>query len=101
MRSPCFSRSRSASRSPDAIRLAARAAAGAARRRNTLRYPLTTDPTTLDPATVEDGTTIDMLQQVYEGLVKWDENNQIVPNIAEKWDVSKDGTVFTFHLKTA
>ncbi len=66
---------------------------------NTFRYPLTTDPTTLDPGKVEDGTTIDMLQQVYEGLVKWDENNKIVPNIAEKWDVSADGTTYTFHLK--
>jgi ABC-type transport system substrate-binding protein len=66
---------------------------------NTFRYPLTTDPTTLDPATVQDGTTIDLLQQIYEGLVKWDENNKIVPNIAEKWDVSPDGTTYTFHLK--
>ena len=66
---------------------------------NTFRYPLTDDPTTLDPGKVEDGTTIDLLQQVYEGLVKWDENNQIVPNLAEKWDVSKDGITYTFHLK--
>ena len=73
--------------------------AGSATAANTFRYPLTTDPTTLDPGKVEDGTTIDMLQQVYEGLVKWDENNQIVPNIAEKWDAGKDGTTYTFHLK--
>jgi len=66
---------------------------------NVLRYPLTDDPTTLDPGKVEDGTTIDMLQQVYEGLVKWDEKNQIVPNLAEKWDISPDGTVYTFRLK--
>ena len=66
---------------------------------NVLRYPLTTDPTTLDPATVEDGTTIDLLQQVYEGLVKWNEKNEIVPNIAEKWEQDTGGTVYTFHLK--
>ena len=57
---------------------------------NTLRYPIITDPTTMDPAQVRDGTTIDLLQQVYEGLVKWDDKNQIVPNVAEKWDVSKE-----------
>lgn len=74
-------------------------AGGSSTLANTFRYPLTTDPTTLDPGKVEDGTTIDMLQQVYEGLVKWDENNQIVPNIAEKWDISPDGTTYTFHLK--
>ena len=67
---------------------------------NTFRYPLTSDPTTLDPGKVEDGTTIDLLQQVYEGLVKWDANNQIVPNLAEKLpDISADGRVYTFHLK--
>ena len=66
---------------------------------NVYRYPLTTDPTTLDPGKLEDGTTIDLLQQVYEGLVKWDPKNQLVPNIAEKWDISADGKTYTFHLK--
>ncbi len=66
---------------------------------NTLRYALTAEPTTLDPAMVEDGTTIDLLQSIYSGLVKWDENNKIVPDLAEKWDMSADGTVYTFHLR--
>ncbi len=65
----------------------------------TLRYALPTPPTTLDPAKVEDGDTIDLLQQVFEGLVMWDTNNHIVPNIAEKIDVSPDGTVYRFHLR--
>ena len=67
---------------------------------NVLRYALTTDPTTLDPAKVEDGTTIDLLQNVFEGLVKWDEQNNIAPSLAEKWDLSPDGTTYTFHLRT-
>ena len=46
---------------------------------NVLRYALISEPTTLDPAKVEDGTTIDLLQNVFEGLVKWDEKNNIVP----------------------
>lgn len=66
---------------------------------NALRYALTTEPTDLDPARVEDGTTIDLLQQIYEGLVKWDENNKAVGGIAEKWDVSADGKTYTFHLR--
>ena len=66
---------------------------------NVFRYPLSSDPTTLDPGKLEDGTTIDLLQQVYEGLVKWDDKNQLVPNIAEKWDISPDGKTYTFHLK--
>ena len=66
---------------------------------NIFRYPLTSDPTTLDPAKIEDGTTIDLMQQVFEGLVKWDEQNKIAPNIAEKWELSADGKTYTFHLK--
>ncbi len=66
---------------------------------NILRYALTSEPTTLDPATVQDGTTIDLLQQVFEGLVRWSPQNEIEPNLAEKWETSADGKVYTFHLK--
>ncbi len=66
---------------------------------NTLHYALTTDPTTLDPAIVEDGTTIDLLQQIYEGLVIWNEQSRVAPGIAEKWDISPDGKTYTFHLR--
>ena len=52
----------------------------AAAGQNILRYAITSDVTNLDPAKVEDGATIDMLQSVFEGLVKWDEKNAIVPN---------------------
>ena len=65
-----------------------------------LRYALISEPTTLDPAKVEDGTTIDLLQNVFEGLVKWDEKNNIVPSLAEKWELSPDGVTYTFHLRT-
>jgi len=65
---------------------------------NTFRYPITQDPTSLDPAKVQDGDTIDALQQVFEGLVKWDENSKVVPNIAEKWEISPDGRTYTFAL---
>lgn len=66
---------------------------------NTLRYALTAEATTLDPATVQDGTTIDLLQCIFEGLVKWDEKNRIVPGMAEKWELSPDGKTYTFHLR--
>jgi ABC-type transport system substrate-binding protein len=66
---------------------------------NTLRYPLTTGPTDLDPARVQDGTTIDLLQNIFEGLVGWDDHSQVVPRLAEKWDVSKDGKTYTFQLR--
>jgi ABC-type transport system substrate-binding protein len=66
----------------------------------TLRYAISTEPTTLDPAMVSDGPTIDLLQNVYEGLVGWDDKNQVVPKLAAAMpDVSSDGTVYTFTLR--
>ncbi|MBI1333733.1 MAG: peptide ABC transporter substrate-binding protein [Armatimonadetes bacterium] len=63
------------------------------------RYPLPTTPTSLDPSKVQDGDTIDVVQQVFEGLMKWDENNRAVPNLAESYDLSADKKTYTFHLK--
>jgi ABC-type transport system substrate-binding protein len=67
--------------------------------KNVFRYPIVTNPTSLDPAVVQDGDTIDLLQQVYEGLVRWDENSRVAPNLAKSWDLSSDGRTYTFHLK--
>lgn len=64
-----------------------------------LRYPIPNTPTTLDPGIVRDGDTLDLLQQIYEGLVGWDENNEVVGKIAESWTISDDGTLYTFKLR--
>lgn len=66
---------------------------------STFRYPIVTSPTTLDPHKVEDGDTIDLLQQVYEGLVGWNEKNEPVGLLAEKWDISPDRLTYTFTLR--
>ena len=66
---------------------------------NVFRYPIKTSPTTFDPAMVQDGDTIDLLQQAFEGLVQWSPDNKVVPCLAEKWDISKDGLTYTFHLR--
>ncbi len=63
------------------------------------RYPIVTVPTTLDPHKTQDGDTLDVVQQVFEGLVKWGEDNSIQPNLAEKWEIDPAGTLYTFKLK--
>jgi len=65
---------------------------------NTFVYPIVTNPTTLDPQIVQDGDTIDLIQNVYEGLVVWGEDNTPKPALAEKWDITNGGTLYTFHL---
>ena len=63
------------------------------------RYPLVTAPTSLDPAKVQDGDTIDVVQQVFEGLVQWGPDNTVQPNLAEKWEIKDGGTNYVFTLK--
>lgn len=63
------------------------------------RYPIVTTPTTLDPGIVQDGDTIDLVQQVFEGLVFWGEDNVVHPMLAEKWDIQDGGKTYVFHLK--
>lgn len=41
----------------------------------------------------------DILRMTMAGLTRLDENDQPQPDIAESWDVSEDGTTYTFHLR--
>ena len=60
-----------------------------------------TAPVTFDPAMTQDIETNQMLQQAYEGLVQYGPSNKVVPCLAEKWDVSPNGLIYTFHLRPA
>jgi oligopeptide transport system substrate-binding protein len=67
---------------------------------NVFRYPIVTNPTTLDPGMVEDGDTIDLLQQVYEGLLTWSQDNQPVPLLADGMpEIQEGGKVYVFKIK--
>ncbi len=54
-----------------------------------------TNPRTYDPATTYG--TGDKL--VFSGLVSFDPHLNLVPELAETWDISPDGTVYTFHIR--
>lgn len=66
---------------------------------NILHIAMLASPTTFDPAMVQDGTTIDMLQNMFEGLVQWTPQNKVEPALADSWTVSKDGRTYTFHIR--
>ena len=57
-------------------------------------------PITLDPAIATESRSIQYISQVFGGLVTFDEEMNLVPDLAESWDISQDGTVFTFSLKS-
>ncbi|KAA9007614.1 peptide ABC transporter substrate-binding protein [Paenibacillus spiritus] len=68
----------------------------------TLKINLSSEPPTFDPALAQDSTANTVLKTMYEGLTRMnDETGQAEPGIAEKWDVSSDGLVYTFHLRDA
>ncbi len=57
------------------------------------------DPITLDPAVSGEMISHEYIQQIYNGLVRLDENLEPAPDIAERWDVSQDGRTYTFYLR--
>ena len=57
------------------------------------------DPLTLDPALVSDAISATYIVEIFGGLVTIDKDLKIVPDIAESWDVSPDGKIYTFHLR--
>ena len=63
-----------------------------------LRHP-TTEPPTLDPGLATDSVSIDIVINLFEGLLEFDDAGNPKPLIAEKWDISKDGLTYTFTLR--
>jgi ABC-type transport system substrate-binding protein len=57
------------------------------------------DPVTLDPACASDTGSAEYIVEIFSGLVSFDKDLKLVPDIAEKWDVSPDGKVYTFHIR--
>ena len=39
-----------------------------------------------------------LIGNVYEGLLSRDSDNKVQPGLAKSWDISNDGTTYTFHL---
>ena len=63
-----------------------------------LRLP-GSDPITLDPALASDAASATYIVEIFGGLATIDPDLNIVPDIAERWEISPDGTVYTFHLR--
>lgn len=55
--------------------------------------------TSLDPAFARNQANIWVINQLFNGLVQLDSSLQIKPCIAKRWDISPDGTVYTFVLR--
>src|SRR6266568_7840491 len=56
------------------------------------------EASTLIPLLATDSSSHAVAGQIYNGLVKYDKNLNIVGDLAESFDISKDGLTITFHL---
>jgi oligopeptide transport system substrate-binding protein len=57
------------------------------------------EPETLDPALITGQPEGRLAAALFEGLTSFDEHGQVMPGVAEKWELSPDGRVYTFHLR--
>jgi len=69
-----------------------------ARPNATLNLPGGTPPT-LDPALTQDSTSASYIVEIFSGLVTLNQDLEVGPDIAESWELSDDGTTYTFHLR--
>jgi oligopeptide transport system substrate-binding protein len=63
------------------------------------RRPLGNEPATLDPARINDVYGRSVAQQIFDGLVEFDQTLTIVPALAQYWRASRDGLTWTFILR--
>jgi len=64
-------------------------------------YNVGAEPETLDPAASTGMIEGTVQMALFEGLVRLDANEEPIPGIAEKWDISDDELTYTFHLRDA
>ncbi|MCU0242596.1 MAG: ABC transporter substrate-binding protein, partial [Vicinamibacteria bacterium] len=57
-------------------------------------------PATLDPITSNDMVGLRLTELLFNGLVSFSPKNEVVPDLAEKWQVSPDNRTYTFTLRS-
>lgn len=80
-------------------RAAATAPVPQPRRGGTLLAALDTDPVSLDPHTNSNFSSLQAFDHIYESLTSYDERMNVVPALAEAWEMSSDGRTYTFRLR--
>jgi len=74
------------------------APAPAGKKGGTLRL-LWDDPPSLDPALASDTTSSGIVLEIFSGLVSFSPDLKLVPDLAERWEVSPDAKTYTFFLR--
>src|SRR4030066_1409416 len=56
-------------------------------------------PATLDPITSNEMISLRLTELIFNGLVGIKEKQQIVPELADKWEIAAEGRTYTFSLR--
>lgn len=64
-----------------------------------LQYAMSAQPPTLDPHMTTAGNTRAVSRNIFEGLVANNSEYEVVPMLAESWEISNDNKTYTFHLR--
>jgi peptide/nickel transport system substrate-binding protein len=65
----------------------------------TLNMALSTFPNSIDRPQAAERNASNVSQQIFDALVWIDEEGEIAPALAESWEISDDGTEYTFKLR--
>ena len=60
---------------------------------------LWSDPPTLDPHLSGDTTSAGVVVEIFSGLVALNTDLQLVPDVADRWEISQDGKTYTFYIR--
>jgi peptide/nickel transport system substrate-binding protein len=65
----------------------------------TLRMGMQADPTAFDPQKTSATAIWRVVEHIYDTLTRIKPDLTIEPSLAESWDISDDGVVYTFHIR--
>jgi len=63
-----------------------------------LRFAVSQQHISLDPTNILTSTEYFIADSIFDGLVRYGENRELLPGVASSWEVSEDKSVFTFHI---
>ena len=67
--------------------------------KNTLRYGETIRPDTFDPYTSSESSSLRLTELLFNGLLSINEKQEVIPDLAERWEISNENRTFTFFLR--
>ena len=64
----------------------------------TFRF-VNSEPSSLDPSVYSDTPSFEYIENLFSGLVENSEEGEVIPDAAQRWEISEDGTKYIFHLR--